>query len=452
MSIFVLGMHRSGTSALARLISLCGAHHGSVDELMPPKPDNPRGFWERKDVQDLNDRILAAAGGSWDRVRKVDLEAIPAGQRADLEAEISRVLKILERKGTWVLKDPRLCLTFPLWRDQTPRPICVFAIRSPAEVALSLRARDALPLSVGVALWETYLRSAVAATHRLPRFVVEYPELVHWTREDLGGLVGRLEGAGIRGLELPSERRLAEFLSPELVHHRAAEDSELARGLLNCCQVDLLQALQSESWPEVRKVERASAGTESTLDLAETLGRTERNAEDAQQEWAARLEESRVREEETSRKVEKLVRTGQAAQTELDLVAEDLRRAREDAELAKSREQQAREDAQRSGSEVELLETRVEELNRERDSLAEQLAVAEARDSELTRGLDAAREETRRLELELGSAGADYAALSERLMLTERSRLWRAGQVCGSLLRWLGFSSTSEDHSDSTSS
>ena len=47
MKLFVVvGMHRSGTSIVSRLLNLLGAHLGPEDDLMPPKPDNPTGFWE----------------------------------------------------------------------------------------------------------------------------------------------------------------------------------------------------------------------------------------------------------------------------------------------------------------------------------------------------------------------------------------------------------------------
>ena len=42
VAILVLGMHRSGTSGIARLLNLRGAELGR--DLLPPKDDNERGF------------------------------------------------------------------------------------------------------------------------------------------------------------------------------------------------------------------------------------------------------------------------------------------------------------------------------------------------------------------------------------------------------------------------
>ncbi len=66
-AVVVLGMHRSGTSALARVLNLCGAY--LPDELMSPRHyDNPTGFWEPEAIVKLNDRVLRQLGGAWNRV------------------------------------------------------------------------------------------------------------------------------------------------------------------------------------------------------------------------------------------------------------------------------------------------------------------------------------------------------------------------------------------------
>lgn len=64
--IVVAGMHRSGTSLVARTLNLLGADLGPSSSLLPAAPDNPSGFWEHRDVKELNDRLLASLGGTWD--------------------------------------------------------------------------------------------------------------------------------------------------------------------------------------------------------------------------------------------------------------------------------------------------------------------------------------------------------------------------------------------------
>ncbi len=60
--LFVLGMARSGTSALTRVLSLCGA--ALPAGLLGATADNPRGYWEPRAVIHLNEAILRRRGSS----------------------------------------------------------------------------------------------------------------------------------------------------------------------------------------------------------------------------------------------------------------------------------------------------------------------------------------------------------------------------------------------------
>jgi hypothetical protein len=60
-----------------------------------------------------------------------------------------------------VLKEPRLCLLLPVFRPAIVNPVVIFIVRSPVEVAASLRLRNKPPLSLGIALWEFYNRQAL---------------------------------------------------------------------------------------------------------------------------------------------------------------------------------------------------------------------------------------------------------------------------------------------------
>src|SRR5262249_23640698 len=64
--VCIAGMHRSGTSMVARLLNLCGLYLGEDEDLMPSAADNPEGFWENLHFVDLNEKILSALQGGWD--------------------------------------------------------------------------------------------------------------------------------------------------------------------------------------------------------------------------------------------------------------------------------------------------------------------------------------------------------------------------------------------------
>ncbi len=70
--ILVLGMHRSGTSALTRVVNLLGADLPASVFGPGSGSDNPTGFWESQELNPLHDEILESAGSFWDDWRRID--------------------------------------------------------------------------------------------------------------------------------------------------------------------------------------------------------------------------------------------------------------------------------------------------------------------------------------------------------------------------------------------
>lgn len=217
--VLVLGMHRSGTSALTRILNLHGAALGT--ELMPAGHDNPTGFWEHRDAVAIHERLLHGLGMSWDDPRPLpgDWQGRDAAHEA-LAAISELIAREFASERLWVVKDPRLCRFVPLWRRaMAGRGIdarAVLVTRHPAEVAASLAARDALPSAVGNLLWARYLVDALQGSEGLPRCLVHYDGLLR----DWRGTVSRIAAA----LELPLRRDAGieaecdRFLSPQLRH------------------------------------------------------------------------------------------------------------------------------------------------------------------------------------------------------------------------------------------
>ena len=130
-ALIVLGMHRSGTSALTGMLHHLGVALG--EHLMPATPDNPRGYWEHSDIVSVHERLMAALGWGWD-----DIRSLPAGFEHGEAAQAAgrELLAIVDRDFAgaplWGLKDPRLCRLMPLWTE-------LFAARAD-RAALSLGA------------------------------------------------------------------------------------------------------------------------------------------------------------------------------------------------------------------------------------------------------------------------------------------------------------------------
>lgn len=118
MPICITGMHRSGTSMIARMLNICGVYLGKPDELMPPAADNPDGFWEHLGFRQLNDDILALNGAAWDFPPNPGL---PINSDPDINSRATKLVKNFLPGKYGVGKIPAYPLRCPYgttWRPQ----------------------------------------------------------------------------------------------------------------------------------------------------------------------------------------------------------------------------------------------------------------------------------------------------------------------------------------------
>ena len=139
MQLFVLGMHRSGTSMVTRLLNMMGAYFGPENVGMRPATDNLKGFWERRDVYELNEDLFNTQSTSWFQISDFHPDKLSKEQKEYYQKEASRIIFDMDSHRPWVIKDPRICLTFPLWKDLLEIPVCIHVHRNPYEVALNTK-------------------------------------------------------------------------------------------------------------------------------------------------------------------------------------------------------------------------------------------------------------------------------------------------------------------------
>lgn len=221
-ALLIAGVHRSGTSALARVVSLLGAELPKT--LMSPAPDNPEGFWESAPISDLNDEFLGLAGSSWDDplASAVQFTSLKANRnavdraRARLAAEYSLTRPL-------VLKDPRIALLMEFWLEvfglEGLTPAVVVTVRNPLEVASSLGERNRFSIGRSLQLWLAYTLAAERGSRGVPRIFVRYSDLLSDWRAALRRVQSQL------GIRLPlwtpaTELQVDAFLSHERRHHR----------------------------------------------------------------------------------------------------------------------------------------------------------------------------------------------------------------------------------------
>jgi hypothetical protein len=227
-AVVVAGMHRSGTSALVRVLNLLGVDLPAA--LYPAREDNPVGYWEPLHVVEAHEEFLAAIGSSFD-----DVSALPEGAlRGDSARALEdRLVQILESEFAdsrqFVVKDPRLCRLVPLWIAALERfgavPHFVLPVRNPLEVAASMKLRNEYATTKSLLLWLRHSLEAERHTRGFPRSVVSYEQLLR----DWQGTVDKI--AHELALVWPrtshaAHAEIEQFLSPRRRHH-SFELSEL---------------------------------------------------------------------------------------------------------------------------------------------------------------------------------------------------------------------------------
>jgi O-antigen biosynthesis protein len=179
--IIVLGMHRGGTSAIARGLKAIGVSLG--DNLRSGNANNPTGFWEDVDCLAMNEELLRHFHSGSHLALACRFSELDPTLRALREKALQLVRrKKMECTGPWGFKDPRTSRFLPFWRQSVEAcgfaTVCVIAVRNPLSVALSLQERDGIPVEKSCFLWLQHMVPAVLESAGAYRVVVDYDLLM----------------------------------------------------------------------------------------------------------------------------------------------------------------------------------------------------------------------------------------------------------------------------------
>jgi hypothetical protein len=298
--VCILGMHRSGTSVLARVLNLLGVDLGPPEQMMPAAPENPKGFWEHLAVMQVNDAILQRLGGT-----VLDPPGLAEGWANDPKiADLRQTARALVARdfanaAMWGWKDPRTCLTLPFWQEVLPPMRYVLGLRQPWSVARSLERRDGLTLVKALHLWLLHLQRALAHTQGQPRMVVAYEDLLTNWREEVRRLAGFIGRPG-EGERAEIRAAIGEFLDTDLEHHRGASipGSEGGGGRRLALAIRLAQGVYDDlrgAGSERSHTVHARLAQALALLSPEVQQEAERQQKRARQEWCEAVEELRRR-------------------------------------------------------------------------------------------------------------------------------------------------------------
>ena len=221
-AILVVGMHRSGTSALARVLNIIGCDLPAT--LLSSNPTNERGHWESRRIVFLNDELLASAGSSWHDWNSFNPQWY-ASPIADRFREHARTILEDEYGDSrlFVLKDPRICRLLPFWldavRDYGAEPFIISPIRNPLDVATSLETRDGIDSSIGHLLWLRHVLDAEKSTRGFKRAWLRYDTLLSEPHGIVDALGDALDISWPKGISTNAQMEIDEFISQNLRHH-----------------------------------------------------------------------------------------------------------------------------------------------------------------------------------------------------------------------------------------
>lgn len=146
--VVVLGMHRSGTSAITRGLEVLGINLG--DRLLPAESENnEKGFWEDIDITAFNVDLLAAMGHDWHTLAPIRPDEFHSEPIASLKLRAAQLLRNKLTETDWFgVKDPRMARLMPFWQTVFNHlqlnVSYVIACRNPMNVARSLEKEMAL--------------------------------------------------------------------------------------------------------------------------------------------------------------------------------------------------------------------------------------------------------------------------------------------------------------------
>ena len=270
--ICTLGMHRSGTSVVSRILNLLGVYLGTHQSISATGEDNPKGYWEHYPLALLNDEILARFGGRWDEPPAFPPSWPRDPRLQDLREKARQLLtEHFEAEPVWGWKDPRTCLTIPFWQDLIGSMGYVMCVRNPGAVVASLTRRDGMSPEKAERLWLAHVQSSLVHTSGQPRLFVFYEDIINdWAPElrRMAAFIGRPERA-----EDPSvHASVGEFLERELCHHRMSMEDLADNRRISFAAKGLYLALRGHAPRDTPvdaafQADRAGPGVQATLDL-----------------------------------------------------------------------------------------------------------------------------------------------------------------------------------------
>ena len=171
----ITGMHRSGTSLVARLFYEIGADMGDPNSLYRPDKWNPDGYFEQPDFHSVNMPLI---NGPWWKFAYFKLPSNKTiMKRASKHEERIRLLGAKYKES--VVKETRFCLTLPAWLKYGVNiNKIMICLRDPIQVAMSIQKRNKTTIRHSLNLWHIHNVRLLEYAEGIPQWFVYYGNLL----------------------------------------------------------------------------------------------------------------------------------------------------------------------------------------------------------------------------------------------------------------------------------
>ena len=217
--ILVLGMHRSGTSAMSAILKIAGIYNNVTTNV---SPDNPKGFFEWHRGMEINSKIFRLFRSEWDDPRPRPYNEKKQGKVGKFKEEIIQAIEDdFNSQDIFAVKDPRISVLLPIYLDifisMSIEPLLIMMERPDEEIHLSLEKRNNFSKKKSFALCRKYKGAVYDNLSRCRNIIVNFDDLI----KDPVGVSKRI----VKEFDLPlaidenKAREMLEFIDPELKHH-----------------------------------------------------------------------------------------------------------------------------------------------------------------------------------------------------------------------------------------
>lgn len=225
--VLVVGMHRTGTSTLAGILSILGVNLGH--RLLLPSRDNPKGYFEHSDIMSANIEFLNSY--------RLDNDAILGELPTDwlyeqkTEAFKEKIKNILMRDFSdselFGLKDPRISILLPayleVFKDLGINLRLIISNRNIQDVSNSLNKRSGVSFFDSVMAYKYYYRIIKAYSEGVYHIHVFYDDLFSDSKNVINKITDFINHPKLFSYE-QKESEISRFVEPGLRHNKVSVD------------------------------------------------------------------------------------------------------------------------------------------------------------------------------------------------------------------------------------